>query len=459
MKTPGRLLRLALVVSAASTVLVAGPPPAAKPAARPVLPFIEDDYPKALAEARAKKLPIFAEAWAPWCHTCRSMRAFVYTDPALGRYAGRYVWLSIDTEKAQNAAFSEKYPIRAWPSMYVIDPAKETIAVRWVGGATVGQLEKLFADGERAVRGGATGPAQALAAADALYGKGQYAEAVPAYRETLKRLAAGSPEYARSVGALLFSLSVTKQYAECSAEAGAALPRMKAGGSAASVAGSGLECSLKMPEGAPGRAEAVATFETKVRAIVDDERIPLAADDRSALFSSLVSAREDVKDPDGAKTVAGAWVTYLDGEAAAVKTPEQRTALDPNRLGAFDAAGEIAKAIPMLEQSEKDFPDDYNPPARLALVYKDLKSYPAALAASDRALARVYGPRRIRVLSVRVEIYEGMGDAAAARRTLEEMVRFAEALPAGQRSDTQIAALKKQLDAAGGSPQAASVRP
>ena len=30
------------------------------------LPFIEDDYAKAVARARAKKIPIFAEAWAPW---------------------------------------------------------------------------------------------------------------------------------------------------------------------------------------------------------------------------------------------------------------------------------------------------------------------------------------------------------------------------------------------------------
>ena len=30
------------------------------------LPFIENDYPKALAEARAQKLPLFIEAWAPW---------------------------------------------------------------------------------------------------------------------------------------------------------------------------------------------------------------------------------------------------------------------------------------------------------------------------------------------------------------------------------------------------------
>ena len=30
------------------------------------LPFIEDDYAKAVARAQAKNLPIFVEAWAPW---------------------------------------------------------------------------------------------------------------------------------------------------------------------------------------------------------------------------------------------------------------------------------------------------------------------------------------------------------------------------------------------------------
>ena len=30
------------------------------------VPFIADDYPGALAQARSKKLPIFVDAWAPW---------------------------------------------------------------------------------------------------------------------------------------------------------------------------------------------------------------------------------------------------------------------------------------------------------------------------------------------------------------------------------------------------------
>ncbi|MGH7729680.1 MAG: hypothetical protein ACRENJ_00325 [Candidatus Eiseniibacteriota bacterium] len=35
-------------------------------AAASVLPWIEDDYPRAMAEAKARKTPIFVESWAPW---------------------------------------------------------------------------------------------------------------------------------------------------------------------------------------------------------------------------------------------------------------------------------------------------------------------------------------------------------------------------------------------------------
>ena len=45
----------------------AAPTSAARTAhARAVLPFIADDYERALHEARARKVPIFIEAWAPW---------------------------------------------------------------------------------------------------------------------------------------------------------------------------------------------------------------------------------------------------------------------------------------------------------------------------------------------------------------------------------------------------------
>jgi hypothetical protein len=76
-----------------------------------------------------------------------------------------------------------------------------------------------------------------------------------------------------------------------------------------------------------------------------------------------------------------------------------------------------------------------------------MKRYEDALAASDRALARAYGPRKIGILQTRADIYAAKGDAAAARRTMEETVRYAESLPAGQRSEKTVAALRKKLEA------------
>ena len=54
----------ALGVAAAFTLLAGVA--TAEPAAKKVLPFVEDDYARAISKARASKLPVFVEAWAPW---------------------------------------------------------------------------------------------------------------------------------------------------------------------------------------------------------------------------------------------------------------------------------------------------------------------------------------------------------------------------------------------------------
>jgi tetratricopeptide (TPR) repeat protein len=100
----------------------------------------------------------------------------------------------------------------------------------------------------------------------------------------------------------------------------------------------------------------------------------------------------------------------------------------------------------MLEAAERDFPEDYNPPARLALAYRAMKKYDEALAASDRALARAYGPRKLVILSARADIYAKKGDIAAARKTYEDALAWADALPKEQISARQVASLKKQLE-------------
>lgn len=372
------------------------------------------------------------------------MRAFVFTDKALERDAGRFVWLSINTEKATNAGFLRKFPVQVWPSFYIIDPKLEKVAIRWVGGATVPQLEKLFSDGERAVRGGEKGVDEILARADELYGEGKNAEAAKEYRAALADAPKNWPGYGRAVESLLFALSITNASEECAMTAIQSYPRLKSTWSAANVAASGLDCALSLPETNPKRKDLVDALEKDSREVLASD-VTMAADDRSAVYGTLVDARDRAKDEAGAHKLGEEWAAFLEKEASAATTPEGRAVFDSHRVSVYLMLKQPERALPMLQASERDLPDDYNPPARLALIYKAMKRYDDALAASDRALKMVYGPRKIGVLQTRADIYKESGDIAKAKETIEEAIRFAESLPAGQRNDRTIASLRKKL--------------
>jgi tetratricopeptide (TPR) repeat protein len=172
----------------------------------------------------------------------------------------------------------------------------------------------------------------------------------------------------------------------------------------------------------------------------------ISADDISSIYEALSDEREDAGDDAGRIRFLEERSAFLDREAAKASTPEQRAVFDSHRLGVALALGRPERAIPMLEQSERDFPDDYNPPARLAAAYKAMKRWDEALAASDRALSKAYGPRKLLILQNRAEILAGKGDTAGARATLEQAISLAESLPEGQRSERTIAALRKKLE-------------
>jgi tetratricopeptide (TPR) repeat protein len=329
----------------------------------------------------------------------------------------------------------------------VIQPDSETVAYRWMGGATVAQMQRVLDDGREAARPGRGEFATKLAAADRLFGAGKNAEAVKAYREALPLAPKGWPRYGRTIESLLFALEVSDNAEGCAQTALEAYPKVADGPSAANIAASGLSCALDLPAEKLERPKLVAELEKATREAMANPKIAMTADDRSGVYQVLIEDRKDAKDDAGARKMAQEWSAFLDGEAARAATVEQRTSLDPHRLLAYIELKEPEKAVPMLEASERDLPSDYNPPARLALAYKEMKKFDEALAASDRALSKAYGPRKVGILRTRSEIYQGMGKPAEAVATLEGAIRYAEGLPAEQRSEGMIPSLQKKLAA------------
>jgi tetratricopeptide (TPR) repeat protein len=375
------------------------------------------------------------------------MRAFVFTDPALTSRAGQFVWLEINVDAEKNASLLPKISVEALPSYSVVSPQDDAIALRQVGAMTAVEVGAFLDDARRALAGAPTSsPADAaLYRADRLNAEGKKAEAAEVYREALDAAPPAWPPYGRSVAALLFTYQTTEANAKCVALAREALPHLSGAPVAVTVATGGLDCALALDKGDSARATAIGEMEAALRRTLADPNAGAAADDLSSGYSSLLEARKDAGDAAGAKKAALDWTAFLEAQAAAAKTPEQRAVFDSHRLSAYLELDQPERAIPMLQASEKDLPDDYNPPSRLAVAYKAMKRLDDALAASNRALPKVTGPRRVRVLQTRAEILADKGEAASARSALQEALACAESLPAGQRSERTIDALKKKL--------------
>jgi tetratricopeptide (TPR) repeat protein len=365
------------------------------------------------------------------------MRAYVFTDPAMAKVSDRFVWLAINTELPKNRGFVERFPIDNWPSLFVLDPKTEQPVRKWLGSATVPELVARLEDVEK----GST-PDAALARAGRLNAKGDHAGAVAAYRQALAEAPAGWAQRPQAVEGLAFGLQATGANAACVQLAAAELDHLT-GTPLANVAEVGLMCALELPKGAPLAAKE-PMLEEKVAALAQDPSVSLLADDRSGLYDTLVSAREARGDTDGMKAAARAWRDFLDGEAARAKTPADRAVFDSHRLSADLALGEPAHAIPMLEASERDFPEDYNAPARLALVYLRMKEPEKALEASRRAEAKVYGPRSISVLLNEARALVQLGRKAEAGQVFDKAASIASALSEAQNGPL----LKKRVLAA-----------
>ncbi|HEY1959351.1 MAG TPA: thioredoxin family protein [Polyangiaceae bacterium] len=411
--------------------------------------WIEDDYARALAEAKKDEAPLFVDVSAVWCHTCKAMRAFVLDDATLPR---GFVRFSFDVEKEQNAAAAAAFPAHVLPTFFVVDPRDGSIHGRWEGAGSVAQMRAFMRDAARSIAMAHASelrpddPLALLLAGDRAALKNDAAESEKDLSAALARAPRG---WDHETEAMLGLLKARKHLpAGCAETAEAALSetpsRLGRTSLTADYADEALDCVEKNQD---ARARHVRELVAQnVADLAGDASAPLSPDDRSDAWRIVWEARESLGDHPGALDAARKRLDVIMKAVAAQPDPERTTTFDGARMETLEFLGRPEDAARFLEAQEKALPDDYNPAHRLARVDFDLKKYPEALAAIDRAIAKGYGARKGLMLRLKADILIAMGNKTEARKTLEEQLALYRSLPEGQKKPAFEKAVQKRLD-------------
>jgi tetratricopeptide (TPR) repeat protein len=413
------------------------------------LPFVEDDYPAAVARARSEHKPIVSDTWATWCHTCLSMKRYVFPDPGLRPVKDAVIWLSIDSENPKNKDFLDKFPLDAWPTFLVIDPDDESVVGRWVGSATANEFRSFVQQGADALRrkGNAT-PAEAeMRKGYEARSRRDFAGAAVAYEKALELTPQGDP--ARPERLVLLASALSRQKNERAAFKCAVLGVMEneaTGNSAiaADFASLVAGCADLLPKDEAVVAQVRYSSMKRLEELLRDPHAPLSVDDRSDAMASLAEMYDDVGRHKDAVAIARKRVALLEG--AAKKAPDHTMAstFDAHRVDAYLYLGEPKKAEALLSERERQMPGDYNPPARLARVYFEEKKLPEAEKAVDRALGKMTrGQRQISVLGLKAKILAARGKPTGD--VIREQLAIFRELPQTQQNPDTERSLTKAL--------------
>ncbi len=84
--------------------------------------FIEENWNKALQEAKKQKKLIFLDAYASWCGPCKMLKRNTFPDKGAGEFFNKnFINVAIDMEKGDGPAVSAKYNVTAYPTLIITD--------------------------------------------------------------------------------------------------------------------------------------------------------------------------------------------------------------------------------------------------------------------------------------------------------------------------------------------------
>jgi thiol-disulfide isomerase/thioredoxin len=369
--------------------------------------WIHDDWAKAKKTASSEGKLIAVDVWATWCHTCLSMKNYTLREKPLARVAGTHTWLALDYDRPANAAFFEAFPITAFPTFLVVDPKTDKVVARWLGSGTAEQMARFFAEASKTADDPVSLGQRALAQKDWPAALAIFDKALPAAR---------SPAERTRILAGWIEAAWKHDPKRCATEGLAHVDTVDDTAPGIDYAAMVLYCAESLDE--KTQKTIAARVRDRLERAAKNPSLLLSVDDRSSLLGTLVDAYDLLGQEARAKATLTAQLELLESAAASAPSAEARATFDAHRLGGYLRLERWDDAEKMLKASEAALPHDFNPPWRLSTVYRKKGEPAAALAAIDRALARGYGPRKIRLYSAKIDVLLAAGRVGEAETAL-----------------------------------------
>jgi thiol-disulfide isomerase/thioredoxin len=139
MKTPFTMMLLAIILTGCSTERDSAPESASEAAAaQPVEAVMETDpvdgidwydgtVEEAFAAAKESGKPIFLYWGAVWCPPCHAISATVFKSPEFIERSKLFIPVYLDGDKENAQAYGEKFAVRGYPTMVVLDSEGQEI--------------------------------------------------------------------------------------------------------------------------------------------------------------------------------------------------------------------------------------------------------------------------------------------------------------------------------------------
>jgi tetratricopeptide (TPR) repeat protein len=420
--------RAAIALSFLAAVAVA---PA--PAAGQGITFTEGrPFAESLKRARAEKKPLMVDTYAVWCGPCKQLDRMTFADPSVGAWArANVIPVKIDAEKGEGRRISQRYSVRAFPTVLFLDPSGNEID-RLSGAYPPADFMKV-ADGILARKSPLNealaslakkwDPALAGQVADQLVQRND----LPRLRPLAWRATEEDPGLAEegSRQAFLYLVSLEDGAEKLSPETldlvESVAPRLEADPRVAVLRLAASREQARRGDAAAARASAQAGL----KASPDDS--PLVPD----LWAAVASAERVAKKPDAALAAARKAVAL--GEKGPGWGRLSRMLLLAETL-AF--AGQPDEAKKTLDVAVKMAPSEPTALVRASALLLSLKDVPAAVDHARRAVAATEGGD--------ARAHAALGDALSASGDAKGA---AEAWARAAELDPENAAVRRKLDA------------